>query len=39
MKVEKLTPNIGAIIRNINLNEKISSEVIEQLKETFYTRY
>ena len=37
MKVEKLTPNIGAIIRNINLNEKISSEVIEQLKETFYS--
>ena len=37
MKIEQLTPNIGAIIRDIDLNEEISHSLIKKLKEAFYT--
>ncbi len=36
MKIEKLTPQIGAVIREINLNEKVTDDLIEKIKETFY---
>ena len=36
MHIEKLTPQIGAVIREINLNEKTTDTLIEKIKEAFY---
>ena len=36
MKIEKLTPQIGAVIREINLNGRVTDALIEKIKETFH---